>query len=590
MTTWALKGHAEGKTCIGKDWCIVHTVIVAFWTIFFVFLVLRIISLICWRKRLMRASVCSALFMFSSSFQYALYVALYFILRNRLGYVSVNNKAFVKYEPNADGSAYVGSCTKAYEAEPVCDHKTFVGGSACCVQSIGKLKRAGEEFFGLPVTKAMMIFQLIAVLLSAFVWHEMPLLPATSFDKDFLKGVWLDILDCFIFGQFIMRSDVVYPFFGMVGTPREHLGRPCDSGVAVCSDKLYFLVFVFWGIAFASSFIGPAIFVCLHFLEDTHNSKDTLDEVTADLMHSIRLLSHRRASKLLQETFSRQLEKYIDAEGENPTHRVRVLGTNTDVHSSDSDGSDGDERLRAGMARLEGHGFYRVEFDDEQEPSEVVVPVSQIRPSIPSAPRMCGHKCCSGWLSTKSLYPEHEKEGFVRKAEFLEAIRSLFLLELPFFIFRFLFIFIHGPLTDLLSGTSFFFFKNSIWIILDSMTILSCANDSAFCCSMKPISFLKNFIKGTKLTKSWFGPSGVFRIIIEMTDQGQKAYTKMERNHLEAYRAWLIVEMEKGKMRDAYGNSLNHTSDSMLSYQEEIDRVEEEIKNFDVTLVTEWWK
>jgi len=496
----------------------------AYWATFGGFLLLRAIILAIWRMGKGPQSIWCALYMFCSSFQYVIYIALYYAMTETLSSVSLTETTQTGFsEDPAVPGVFGQSCTTPY-APGDCDGRAVIGGVDCCVIVTGAVKTATAvvPFTSVSIKTAFGLGKWMAILAMSWVWMDVPLIKFSADDKDFMQAIWLDILDAVVFGDYILRAEVQFPDHGLVGVGSAQ-GRMCTSALGRdCEGSLHNLLWFVWLLALSSSIICPTVYTALKFLNHQKEKGRSLDDAIVDLTHNIRLLSEKKAATNLDEALQLQLATYHDADSDEEEQRVVEHGSN-----------------KPGMATMkDGSGMYHVKFDDK---TEADVPVDTLDPDFDHHKDCFGHKCCHGWFKAKYLSPQkkHKLDAWERRAKWFNAVRTIFCLELWFLCFRFYFDVYLGH------GVSILFLKNIVWFIINFMLIFSCGNESATICNGTPIRNITQTIKGTKLSKIMVGPAAMFRVATEMYESKLKQGIECKKHDLEAMKAWLCVEKEK---------------------------------------------
>lgn len=559
-----------------------------YWGVFTFCLTMRLLCVFMWKRHVFRLkdSTYSGMYMCFSTVQWVFYLAAYYWLTDELTAMSWKPEVQVSYtekhfEPHA-GKLPVGQrkvvdltfsaclekfdlltcrnltsqqvvCREAFE-KSVCSGWVWLGSRAqgeikCCVRNRYSLAPPDPM---VPMTPFDMqsffpFLQWLAVLVMSWMIRDTPMLPASQEYSNFMNGCWLDILDAVLFGDYILNKKVWYPAYGIRAEP------PADVGLAGPEDdEMQVKVWRCWVLALSTAVIAPVLYTVFR-REDAHTrvasraeETQTVDECMKHLVHNIRLLDRKGAASSLESTLRLQKEHYISASAADDLHPVLVYEEEPSILTEGLVTGRGSSRK--GMARLHhealgskgGWGHYRVKYDGDDV--EEMVPVDHIEPVLEEHARMCGPKCCWGWCGISSLKCEGpRRQYFERWAAVLDACRSLFLLELPFFMWR-----LYFDSADLGSNTiSFLMLKNLVWGLTDFLTILACGNDKATCLAYQPIQFVTTHINGTILSFIWVGPAGLFRLVADVLIKSAEDRIAARQNQATVHKAWLIVERQK---------------------------------------------
>jgi len=591
MTVWSRINLEFDNDELGKD--ITHhpkdttTLVWLYWSAFGTFVLLRILICLYWRfvKNRCHDSVLSGLFQLCSSLPFVCYLVLYYYMAYQLTYV--NARQDVKMHLSSDNSTGVAvhsfKCSTLYTAYPACDGSSDVGGQLCCVQAMLSLQQ--------PVTKIPYFLQMKScfnllswgsILSLTMIWKDDPLIKLAATDKEFLSGAFLDILDAVMFGKYVVNYAVVAPAKG-IGENKRYL-EPDHS--------LWNATFWTFVVGFTLSLMSPALYTIFHYCDVDGEDHRTVANATEDLLAHIRLLDDEGCDKYVEEAIQLQKKEYMDSadddgDGDIEEHPVTVFSD--EKHAGPSGyapiadveglmGVDVEEGREAIASLGDQPACYNVEYHDGLRPSqESNVPVAHIHADLSQHSKMCGPKCCWGWFRSKTLSPhgKHKMDIYERRAKFLDAVRSCFFLELPFFCFRVYFDIICGK------GVSILLVKNAVWGFVDFLTILSCGNEKATCLSGQPIITVTKLVASTKLNKIMVAPAGLFRVATDCAVSSLKSGDEQEKRKLSEHKAWLVLEREKLEKDDADGNRAVYTPglepEGYVAYSSEINKLDKRI-------------
>eukprot|EP00927_Polykrikos_kofoidii_P057492 TRINITY_DN5162_c0_g1_i2.p1 TRINITY_DN5162_c0_g1~~TRINITY_DN5162_c0_g1_i2.p1 ORF type:complete len:692 (-),score=102.19 TRINITY_DN5162_c0_g1_i2:719-2794(-) len=573
----------------------------AYWGVFTGCVSMRVLSVVLWRNGFChwRDTTFASMYMFFSTVQWIFYLAAYYWLYDELTGVVWSPEVQVKYNPllpsapnmfsNSNGTQRhrvhdmtMRSCLKRYGpavcyslnlqqvgCEEVfsasrCSGWIWLGADdahrvKCCVRNRYTLSPPDLKVPILPwdIHTFFPVLQWLAVLVMSWMTHDSPMLPSSSAYTNFMTGVWLDILDAVIFGDYVLNKKVWYPTYGILAEPASQEGY---AGPENTWPQL--MVWRLWLLAFISAVLSPVVYTFFRradAAEDVDPSERNVSHAITNLLHSIRLLDKGSASEALELTLDLQRAEYMTNCSINDTHRVRVRDA-----MSQAGGFAIRSQGRIGRARLDerqGFGKYRINFDDGEED---VVHVSQLEPAFEGDWRMWGPKCCWGWCGKSGACSRRisKRQRFERVAAVLDSLRSLFLLELPFFLLR-----LHFESTHFDTNTvDFLMLKNFVWAITDFLTIIACGNHDATCFTVRPIRWVTDHIDGTILSFIWVGPGGLFRVATDATIKTVADRIEAQRQDVCMHKAWLVIEQSKAMERGS--------SEAVAAYRDEISRLD----------------
>jgi len=559
----SMPGHVEDRLGLSDD----------YWTVFWTFLIARILIVVLWRASAFggQDSRYAAFFMLFSTFQWVFYLGAYYVLQEELTGLVWNPNVMVQANDthlalqdtamfkciNANGTL---ACRNQMNAAVVCKQLfdpalcsgfTWIGANGdfqkCCVKNFYSLKRPAD-IVGIPpiaisMTTLSSILQWVAVLAMKWILEKNPLLSGNP-GGQFVAGASVDILDAVIFANYLLHNKVLYPKYG--------IGQ--NGGAALADDSSFNLLVLTWLLAITTSTLAPAVYTFFRGADsDTPNKVRTFQGALGDLTQSMRMLRSGASHKLVDEAIKLQLEQYCqESGGHAEVHQVAVSapeGADSDEESADIESSlnmkmQADIGMLAasssvpesGVAKHMEGGMYQVIFDVDGR--QETVDITRLKPIIKREAGPLAQGCCQGWCSGA----QSAHDSFDHFAEILDSIRSLFLLELPFFLWRYHFE-IDGLAID--SWNVIVMGKNVVWGLHDLLVILTCNNPSATIFGYTPLASLSAMINGSAMSSVWVGPAGFFRIAADFTAVSVKRTMETDMKNLETHKAWLLVEREK---------------------------------------------
>lgn len=454
-------------------------------------------------------------------------------------------------------------CTKPYDPK-TCSGYVFVNGPTpyntssvkCCIEMEVQLVRpqtddlwtSSIQAFSLQIEDVFEMSKWIAILVMTWSLQESPFLPPTPMSKDFMNGVWLDILDCFMFVANINDKQIQMPSFGLtVG------GMPSPLGVRPQFERW---IWYTWLLASTCAVLSPMIFTWFRpdprkTSKSAQLAEATKESLLDELINRVNVLDRVGAEKLLEQAFKKSQEAV--AEMDKKPHFVRVLVLD------DPEASVFVQTGRKGKAwREKNQATYTVQYDDDGE-TEVGVPLEKLQPTH-DQPRM--DWTCSGWGDTGFLCQKDVNTQRLHMATFLDAWRSLFTLELPFFFFR---LWLHWGDT---SGIQVHLLtvKNGLFGLSDLLTILACGSQDASIMGFSPAALISRFLAGH--VTGAVQKAGPGALMSKATKYALQA-ASMDLQELELKKAFLVQERHL---------ALAHQEDEVAKrFQEEIDKVSKEL-------------
>lgn len=553
----------------------------ASWLIFVFFGIGRIFLVSAWRVSLgrYRDSTYAAWFMLFSTLQWVFYLSVYYRLMEELTGLTWDPKVLVKAN-NTHGSfedSIMFQCLEQHDTkacvkkvnhakvqceEPFepefCSGYTWVGiephFEKCCVRNVYALQK---PLGYVTLCDKFALLQWLAVLAMKWILENNPMLLGNT-GAQFIQGATMDMLDAVVFGQYLLNDQILYPKYGI-----QYDG---DKGAAATvAQGPYYLLYWTWLVAFLTAVLSPAVYTLCRRIDVRHAPEvRTYASSVSDLLSNLRMLHAKKSHALVEEAVKLQLEQYVsDSGGPADEHAVYVLDRD-DVSSSDASPlnfsstfkkmtpvttanlKDGFDPLHAfpeyanarpGLASHKEGILYRVRYTDGEKPRNEIVNVTRL------APREREHhegtrRCASGWCAG----PQSAHDPFEVRAEVMDAVRSLFLLELPFLLWR---LYFEWKALTVNSFTYIIMAKNVVWGFHDLLVILSCNNPAATICGRAPLPALSTMINGSAMSSVFIGPMGLFRIAADFTTATLKQKFDDSRQVLNLHKAWLLVERER---------------------------------------------
>mmetsp|Transcript_40369 Transcript_40369/g.73119 ORF Transcript_40369/g.73119 Transcript_40369/m.73119 type:complete len:669 (+) Transcript_40369:68-2074(+) len=576
-----------------------------YWAVFVTCLVARLVLILLWKHAcpmLHGNGKLAAVYIFFSTIQWVYYVVGYYVLMEALSVLTWKTVLLVAEKGNPQTSECLKlysplecrfkineqmTCTRLFDPDD-CAGYTLVSEDTgsnpvkCCNRNNYSLGKAVPYVrgLGLRIELVFAILQWLAALSMRWILTQNPMLPDLANDA-FIKGVTLDILDAVIFGQLMLNDRLLFPKKGIRYDPpdRRGLAGPTDG-------TMYTWFFYVWVVGFVLAVVAPAIYTFFkkHEVDRAAVKPRTYADAVNDLMRSLRLLSHKQSSALVDEALELQRADYVkQSEGVDHQHPVRV-------HFLDGDQEDDGRNdlqiaarragidagfleegsSRPGLATLSSPGFYNVLFTDGEEPTEEEdVVVTRLQADLEQHAKPFNPDCCKGWGDVNRL-----RGNFAKKADITDAFRSLFFLELPFLLGR-LYI-----LRDSLSFDSFFLIpmmKNLVWASVDLLTLLSCGNENATACGAAPLKNLMALITGTGFSSVFVGPAGLFSIATQFTTAAAGQAMEAQKNVLNVHRAWVVVERERVQHQDPKAGKAGH----LREYDKELASIDHQLEEID---------
>lgn len=457
----------------------------------------------------------------------------------------------------------------------VCSGYTWMGRGEdrmkCCVKDIYSLTHPDVPvpFLGISLDAAFMLLKWLAVLSISWTLKDLPIVPKSAQSSGFLNGCWLDLMDSVVFGAYLVNDKVMFPNYGIV----YGSGTAAQSQDHSTIDRLRLT----WFVAFVLATLSPVVYTFCSRSgegEGASGAPHEFAQSAESLVRSLQLLDRQSALDRLEECLEIQREAYAQQSAEaNHSLMVYVAPEESGgpIGASPSLGrfsaGMGVAALRPGKATTLRGGTYQIMYTDGGSDDEIV-PVSRVYPDVKGTAQSSafGPGCCKGWCGAAGLDGD-----FQRKAAVIDAIRSLFFLEVPFFLWRFYFEW------DGLTIGSFviiLMLKNLVWAIMDFLTILSCGDSSVTCLGMMPVSMLSEALEGSQLSSVWVGPAGLFSLAAEAERKQVAMSIEAQRSKLNARKAWLIIERQKAED--------DHDAEARAVLTTEIERVEGQLEGLNV--------
>lgn len=423
-----------------------------------------------------------------------------------------------------------------------CVSHVLVGSTPCCITETITMGRPRMTVFG-QSCQANLVFTTLkwaVVLLIGWVLRHGYLVSGLG-TKSFSKGAWLDILDAILFSENLSSDCIRFPAYGFStsGQPQWPDYRPLLA------------LYLTWLAAFLLVMFSQILYAAVAPYHGEQAAEASPPSPAAPLM---------------------PVEDGAPEEGS--------IGFPVCVMDFQGEGSDSDDgclrrtcsslltqTFRPGRAIPAGAGCYRMEFTDDREPPVAMVQADQLYPHF--SDRLYPHlslkleldeavcaadsledemeeqsaKICSGWLRCGEMCEGEERELFERRAQVLDALRSLLFLQLPFLLWRLWF---SSFTVDVVSwaGSTLLIAKNTIWALLDLTIVLSCGREDSMLCGSRPLQHLRAATV-SPFGQVWVGPSGIIACAAEMAGTTRKA--RLEQKHLKLlqHEEWLRAEKQK---------------------------------------------
>lgn len=626
----------------------------AAWIVFASGLVLRVLVLFLWywckskprNPWFLPDSVLAGLFSLLHLLPFFFYFTIFFRAKDALMITTTSDKAWVTVT-NHTKRDYETICEKAYD-EATCEGRVSYGNSGdwCCVNHLASIKMSVirlPKTFNLDFNGVWSVLSWTSVLAMSYAVQHVPILPTD--ETKFIKGAWLDILDCVNFGYTFLNHDrLLKRRRNIVATPHSPFeGRFCDGrGVppGECTDLSYDWfpyfqatssgVWTLWVISYVLAMLSPTIYTCLRFCNEDAEHARSCEEAKADLLNMITHLNQKEATKFLEESIKLQMDKYEkDAAKEEKKHEGHVVGVNEHLRPQglmeEIEGMEEIQGLydtleegtatepKSPFANLDSVATYDVMYKHRKPRRNVRV--EKLRPGFQKE-RMTCKTCCHGWCAfhqlmknkmkekegkekegeaavccddvscdsdsdedPKPLKPPRNYDRFENTARLLDSVRSLFFLELPFFLVRYYFNVsaIDGGWMGVLM------LKNLLWGSIDFLRIISCANPKATIFGMQPISSFEHFAESNgKLNSIFYGPAGLWRIAADSFTGRAKDHIQDKIDKYQKHKTWLTMEhrrmlnlVQSGKVQ---GDTAAITQKIQFSYGLALEQMERNIK------------
>ncbi|CAL1166779.1 unnamed protein product [Cladocopium goreaui] len=346
---------------------------------------------------------------------------------------------------------------------------------------------------------------------------------------EFTKDSWLDILDAVIFSTNLEFPYVRNPAYGFSsdGSPQKR------------DTWRVHAVYATFAIAFASAICSSIIYSALVPAPD--------DSAVAEkeVSDTLELDGNEGQMVMLYQELSDDEPGLLCAD-----HGPRTARTG-----------------RALRQDLEG-GTYLVRFTDGEEPETGIFPLHQLNPDFSKDESdTMDQPCCSGWLHLEELETGGDRLLlFERRAQVLDAFRSLLCLQLPFLVWR---LYFNSFQLDFVAwgGTTMLIGKNALWGLLDIVKILSCGRPDAVLCRCRPVEYLQK-ATNSKLGQVWVGPSGLVAFMVEIAGSLRAKRLQHREMKIQQHIEWLITESQKTKNHQLYATRLQEVQRELVVIQE----------------------
>jgi hypothetical protein len=475
-------------------------------------------------------------------------------------------------------NSYSWDCVQ-FAAGDACDARTTVKGLAgavkeCCTIITYDLQTPGTTIVKggyLQMSTAYSAIRWLSYLSMGFIWKDIPFVKSTAADKDFMGNVWLDVLDAVLLGAVYVDS---------VPVLRHKYGiNPSDLRATEPEPGHFEAVFYTWLVCFCFTLISPTLYLSFQCLDKGDPvAKRTVDDVNNDLVGAVALLDDDKAMEYVHEAMKLQHQAY-KAEQPETDHEEDV---HVVIHFDEATGyvqwldeEESENPFRQAKATLchDANGIpiagkYDVVYEDD-DTEEKEVHVSRIIPSFEPQHYSRFNHFCVNWFHCDNLTNKPDNE-YERIATWLDHIRTVFLLDIPFAIIRYKY-----ASTSSMFGifTDFMMLKNIIWGTINFCLILTCGKESATCCGFRVLSFFMRIVKGGKMSApGWIGPGGLVRLGFDAVSNLSTGSIESQLQKLSLRRSWLILQMDKFDAHDG----LAMTPDQLI-YQAQITRLETKI-------------
>ena len=444
-----------------------------------------------------------------------------------------------------------GTCARPYKPGDEyqngdCVSTLVVQGVKCCISEVIKMSPPQMRLFGhiCDVEMIFMVIKWMAVLLMGWTLRH-GFLAGNIGERSFTQGTWLDVLDAVIFSEFLNKNEVRYPAYGFTvdGKPQLRDLRPLAG------------LYITWLTAFSAVILSRIVYTALVPAVEENGDAGTkpanAEDADAD-------------TKEAPQGFPVRVVHDQESEEE---HRFFTHCTTKDVQLD-----------LLGRAVAQAPGSYLVTYDDPDVEPEVVS-ADRLAPlldyvvdiqAMEEAAEVRVKAECTGWLDCSTLCVGSRYERFNHRARVLDAMRSLFLLQLPFMLWRLYFdAFTVNVVT--LGGNFMLIAKNFVWCLMDLAIILSCTRKDASICSWKPIEFLERAAE-SRFGQVWVGPNGMVALVAEVGGSARVAQLERRKAYLESYKRWILSEQAVAhkSQRDLYSRPLQEVESRLLEVDEKM--------------------
>eukprot|EP00928_Gymnodinium_smaydae_P024254 TRINITY_DN19681_c0_g2_i1.p1 TRINITY_DN19681_c0_g2~~TRINITY_DN19681_c0_g2_i1.p1 ORF type:complete len:592 (+),score=94.04 TRINITY_DN19681_c0_g2_i1:250-2025(+) len=502
------------------------------WYVFGTCALARLCFILGWKLQLCgtRDSVYAASFMFFSCVQWVVYLASFYCLAACLIKVEITptlqisqNLTYAQHSFNACNEMVgleLHDCLlaqKPHQIDWTCsqlyDPKKCIGFEEvrasvwdttlveCCVLpkfALQKVSDINVFMDGLSLSTAILIASWLGALTMSWTIQDLPFLPHSARSTAFVGAAWIDILDSIIFSKNLETPIVMEQWLGVDA-----------HGYLVPLNRMPVLILRWiWIVAFLSSILAPIIYTWYRYMEESvvalGDKEATVDTCLASLSEDVHQLKSKKALNDLNRAIELQRETYA-ASHVDPL-RVIVYPKRKDVVSTsairvsderdDSDESDEEEDceqghvpVRAGRATWDHGTKYRVVFDEDEE--EKLVDISLLDLDAVANDENQGSQNFDGWLDCEYLRSDDELDQFDRRARLLNALRVVFLLDIPFAYYRWYWFDVWTSPASLL-----LFIKNILFTVAAILLILACGRQDAHLCGYALAQHLSDVAKG----------------------------------------------------------------------------------------------
>ena len=445
-------------------------------------------------------------------------------------------------------------CTMPYNSSATygngeCVTTVDVAGIPCCISEVLKLEKPHLTVLGkdIPVSIVFMLIKWMSILLVGWVLRH-GYFAAGVGTGEFSETAYLDILDAVIFSENLNEDLVRCPGYGI-----SRSGRPQGKNVWP-----YYYLYATFVTAFTTVLFSQMLYTLLAPKKEKEETSDE-EDVSPD-----EAIKQTVPTLQTAQTVQVQTTSLFDSR----SSLLRLGGTMRPGRVLGRDVSD-------------VPGIYRVQFDDELEPKEMVVSIDALASphgmmtmkGVQQDLREAAKQGCSGWFRVRELCEGTHAERFEKKAQLLDAFRSLLCLQIPFLLWR---LYFDAFTVDLIqfAGRSLLIAKNVIWALYDSVIIAACLNKDATIFGVKPMAVF-SMAADTKFGKLWVGPSGMVAMLAAFGGILRKSNLTKRIEQLQKYKDWLLFEKDCAspsnlEICEAFDSKLQHVQVELAVAEEKL--------------------